>query len=87
VPPFVGVAVNVTDEPAHVGLFPEVIAIETAGTKTGLTVIVIPFDVAVVGLAQVAVDVITQVTTCPLVNVAVANVALFVPEFVPFTFH
>ena len=38
---------------------------ETAGTTTALTVIVIELEVAVVGDAQVAVDVITQVTTLP----------------------
>lgn len=68
-PPFVGVAVNVTDEPAHIGLLPAVIAIDTEGTTTGFTVIVMLFDVAVVGEAHVALDVRTHVTICPLVNV------------------
>ena len=63
VPPFVGVAVNVTDEPAQPGFDPEVNAIDTAGTSTGFTVIVMPLLVAVVGLAQVAFEVSTQVTT------------------------
>ena len=76
-----------TDEPAHVGFVPVVNAIETAGVTTGFIVIVIPVDVAVVGLTHVAVEVITQVTICPLVNVVVVNVALFVPAFVPATFH
>jgi hypothetical protein len=57
-----GVAVNVTEEPAQVGFAPEVIAIDTEGTSTGLTVIEMPVLVAVVGLAQVAFDVRTQVT-------------------------
>jgi hypothetical protein len=35
----------------------------------------------------VALDVITTVTTCPLVNDVVVKVALFVPVFVPFTRH
>ena len=83
----VGVAVNVTDDPAHVGFDPEVIPIVTAGIKTGLIVIVMPVDVAVVGLAHVASDVISQVTTCPFVKVNVVNVALFVPALVPSTFH
>ena len=76
-----------TDEPAHVGFVPVVNAIETAGVTVGLTVIVIPVDVAVVGLTHAAVEVITQVTICPLVNAVVVNVALFVPAFVPATFH
>lgn len=33
-----GVAVNVTDEPAQLGLLPEVIAIETDGVTLGFTV-------------------------------------------------
>jgi hypothetical protein len=59
----VGVAVKVAEEPAHIGLVPDVSAIETEGTSTGFTVIVIPELVAVVGLAQVAFDVSIQVTT------------------------
>jgi hypothetical protein len=58
----VGVAVKVTADPAQVGLVPAVNAIETAGISTGFTVMVIPALVAVVGLAQVALDVSTQVT-------------------------
>ena len=83
----VGVAVNVSDEPAQVGFVPEVNAIDTAGTSNGFTVIVIPVLVAVVGLAQVAFDVNTQVTICPLVKVEVMNVDEFVPAFTPLTFH
>jgi hypothetical protein len=60
---------------------------ETEGVTVGLTVIVIPEEVAVVGLAQAWFDVITQVTLCPLVNALVVNAALFIPAFVPFTFH
>jgi hypothetical protein len=87
VPPFVGVAVNVAEAPAHSGFVPVVSAIETAGVTAAFTVMVIPFDVAVAGLAQDAFDVITQVTTCPLVNVVEVNVALLVPAFTPSTFH
>ena len=67
----VGVAVKVADAPAHSGFVPEVSAMETAGVKTGFTVIVIPLDVPVAGLAQVAFEVITQVTISPLFNVVV----------------
>ena len=52
-----------------------------------ITFIVTLFEVAVAGLAQVALLVRTQVTICPLVNVVVVYVALFVPTFEPFTFH
>jgi hypothetical protein len=50
-------------------------------------VIVIELDVAVVGDAQASLDVSTQVTDWPLVRVVVVKLALFVPTFVPFTFH
>jgi len=50
-------------------------------------VIVIELDVAVAGDAQASLDVSTQVTDWPLVRVVVVYVALFVPTFVPFTFH
>lgn len=50
-PPFVGVAVKVTlvPAPAHIVLVPAVIAIDTEGVSVGLTTIVIPVLVAVVG--------------------------------------
>ena len=83
----VGVAVNVADTPAHCGFVPAVCAIETAGVTFALTVIVMPFDVAVAGLTQVAFEVRTHVTICPFARVVVVKVVLFVPEFVPFTFH
>ena len=47
----------------------------------------IPALVAEAGTAQVAFDVITQVTTAPLVSVVVVYVALLVPTLVPLTFH
>jgi hypothetical protein len=51
------------------------------------TVIVIPFEVAVAGLAQAAFEVNTHVTTCPFVKVVDVNVELLVPAFTPSTFH
>ena len=63
-PPFVGVAVNVTLEPAQIVL-PGLAAMLTDGVTVEVTVIVIPVAVAVVGLAQVSEDVITTVTTSP----------------------
>ncbi|KAF5032321.1 hypothetical protein DSECCO2_618480 [anaerobic digester metagenome] len=64
----VGVAVNVT-------LVPEQMVVADAATATegvtgALTLMVIGVDVAVVGEAQVAVDVITQVMTSPLARAA-----------------
>ena len=78
---------NVTVDPAQVGLVPEVKAIETAGTSDEFTTIVIGVLVAVVGLAHDEFEVKMHVTTCPFVNVEDVKVAEFVPAFVPFTCH
>ena len=78
---------KVAEAPAHSGLLPPVCKMETPGVTFGFTVIVIVFDVAVVGLAQLAFDVSTQETTCPFVSVEVVKVVLFVPAFAPSTFH
>ena len=66
-PPFVGVAVNVTLVPAQIVL-PGLAAMLTDGATVDVTTIVIPVDVAVVGLAQASEDVITTVTTSPFTN-------------------
>lgn len=58
----------------------------SVGATDELTVIVIVFEVAVVGEAHASEDVSTQVTASPLARVEVVNV-LPVPTFVPFTFH
>jgi hypothetical protein len=87
VPPFVGVAVNVTLSPAQIVLSASLDAILTLGVRFVFTVVVIPVLVAVVGLAHVAFDVNTQVTTSPLANVAFVNVDTFVPTLPPFNFH
>jgi hypothetical protein len=55
----VGDAVNVTEVPAHI-VFDGDAAMLTAGVNTEFTTIVMVFDVAVTGLAHVALDVITQ---------------------------
>jgi hypothetical protein len=81
----VGVAVKVTELPEHTVVVGVVML--TDGVTDGLTVIVIDADVAVVGEAHAAVDVMTQVTTAPLVRVVVVYVALLVPTLVPLTFH
>ena len=66
-PPFVGVAVKVTLVPAQIVL-PGLAVTLTDGTIVDSTVIVIPVDVAVVGLAQESDEVITTVTISPLDN-------------------
>ena len=65
----VGVAVNVTDALAHTVVVG--VEIVTAGVTAPLTVIVIVFEVAVVGDAHAELDVRTHVTVCPLVSVVV----------------
>ena len=64
----VGVAVKVTEDPAHDGFDPDVIAMETEGVATALMVIVMLLLLAVVGLAQLAFEVMSQVTTWPFVR-------------------
>ena len=53
----------------------------------GLMVMTIALEVALEGLEQVAVEVITHVTDCPLVSELVENEALLVPAFVELIFH
>ena len=84
-PPFVGVAVNVALLPAQIVVADAVT--ETDGVTNAFTVMVIPVLVAVAGEGQVALLVITTVTTSLLASVVEVKVALFVPAFVPFTFH
>ena len=85
VPPFVGVAVNVTEVPAQIGL-PEA-AILTLAAKLAFTVIVTAFEVAGLPVAQVAFDVISQVTISPFTKAALVYVVEFVPTLTPFNFH
>ena len=66
-PPFVGVAENVTFVPVQIVL-PGFALIVTDGVTVAVIVIIISFDVAVVGLAQASDDVITIVTTSPFTN-------------------
>jgi hypothetical protein len=63
-PPFVGVAVNVTEVPAQTGFNDA--AIDTLTGRFGLTVIVIEFEVAGLPVAHVAFEVSRQVTTSVL---------------------
>ena len=65
----VGVAVKVTELPEHTVVVGVVML--TDGVMAVLTVIVSELDVAVVGDAQDAVEVMPLVTTAPLVRVVV----------------
>ena len=60
----VGVAVKVTLVPVQ-NVLPGFAAMLTDGATMPVTIIVIAFDVAVVGLAQASDEVITTVTTSP----------------------
>ena len=55
--------------------------------RLSLTDIVMLLDVAGFPVAHASLDVSSQVTTSPLVSVVLVKVGLFVPAFVPFTFH
>jgi hypothetical protein len=79
------VAVNVTDCPAQIA--PDGFALMlTDGVTEEFTVIVIALDVAVVGLAQEALEVITQVITSPSTRELVVYIDP-APTLVPFFFH
>jgi hypothetical protein len=87
VPPFTGLAVKLTEAPAQTVL-PGFAVILTEGTTTGFTVMVMVFEVALVGDAHGAVDVIITLTTSLLLSVVVVKVeAVAPPTFVPFTCH
>ena len=65
-----------------------VAAILTEAFNCGLTVIVIPFDVAGEPVKHgVALEVITTVTTSLFANVVEVKVALLVPTFNPLILH
>jgi hypothetical protein len=82
----VGVAVKITLIPAHIVL-PGLAAILTDGMTTPVTVIVMVFDVAVATVIQFALLVMIQVIISPFTKAAFVYVLLFVPTFVPFSFH
>jgi hypothetical protein len=69
VPPFVGAAVNVIGVPAQTVIAGVVTATDAA--LTCVTVMVIGAEVAVAGVAQVALDVIVTLIASPLVNALV----------------
>jgi hypothetical protein len=62
VPPLVGVAVNVIDELAHIGVPPAVMAMLTDGVTCGFTVTEMALDVTAAGNAQTALEVIVHTT-------------------------
>ena len=84
IPPFVGVAVNVTLLLVQIEV--ELAEIETAGVAE-LAVIEIILDVTVGVVTQVAFDVMSTATWSPLARELVAKVEELVPAFAPLTCH
>ena len=77
---------KVTVEPLHIAVALDATAI--VGVISGVTVIVILFEVAVVAVAQFAFELKTHATISPFAKVLDVNVAAFAPETaVPFTVH
>jgi hypothetical protein len=85
VPPFEGLAVNVTMLPAHAEVAGTLMV--TDGVTAAGVAIVITLDVAVDVVTQTALDVTTQLTWSPSAKVIVEKKALLNPAFTPFTFH
>ena len=84
-PPLTGVAVKVTELPLQIEVV--LAAMETEGV-TDVAVMVIGLLVAVVGLAQGSLLVITTVITSPLASVELVKVDAVCPAaFTPFIFH
>ena len=81
----VAVALKVTEVPEHIVF--AVAPIKILTERFGLTVIVTALDVAGLPVAQVALEVITQVTTSILTRAALVYVVLFVPTFILLSFH
>lgn len=68
-------------------MLPVVIATDTDGTRTELTVTVMAELVATNELAQGALEFKIHVTRSPFDNVFVVNVVPLLPVFAPFTCH
>jgi hypothetical protein len=85
VPPLTGVAVKVNAVPEQIEV--SLATILTLGVTTGLTVIVIEFEVTVGVLTQAELEVISQVTTSLFDHKALLNMDVLVPTATPFTFH
>ena len=86
VPPLVGVAVNVTLVPAQI-VEDGLADMATLTGRFGFTVMVIPAEVAGLPVAQVALEVNTQVTTSPFARAELEYVVEFTPTLIPFNFH
>jgi hypothetical protein len=86
VPPFTGVAVNITEVPVHIAPEGDA-AMVTPGVTLALTVIFIGVLLAVGEVVQFAFEVITTVTISLFASVAEVKVGLFVPAFEPFILH
>ncbi len=84
-PPFTGVAVNVTGLPGQIAVEEDVI--DTAGVRLVFTVMVIGLLVPVGVVTQTSLLVMITFTWSPLASVDVVNVLLFVPAFILFTCH
>jgi hypothetical protein len=85
VPPLTGAAVNVTLPPTHIDV---VVALMLTAGVTLAAVIVMALLVAVRGVAQGSLLVMTEVTTSPFARVVVVNVAVTSPgTAVPLTRH
>ena len=80
-----GVAVNVTEVPEQMD--EDEATMLTEGVTGAVTIMLTVFEVAVCGLAQARLDVMTTVTASPLASVLVWKLLLFVPAFTAFTFH
>ena len=80
-----GVAVNITEVPAQIGFSDD--ATTTPTGRFGLTVIVTLFDTAGLPVAQVALELSSQVMTSPFAGTEVYVTLVAPVTFVPFTFH
>ena len=85
-PPFVGVAVNVTLVPEQIVL-PGLAAMLTDGVTVDPTLIVMVGELTVTGVAQPIDEVIATVIVSPLANALFEYVLLFVPTLTPFNRH
>ena len=85
VPPFVGVAVNVTEAPVHILLVEATIL--TDGVTCAGTFIVMLLLVALGVVAQAELLVRIQLTTSPFTRVVEVKVALLVPTLLLLSCH
>jgi hypothetical protein len=84
-PPFVVVAVKVTDWPLQIFVFDA--AIEIVGVTEGLTVMVMLFEVTVLGSTHANELVTVNVTTSPFCNEFVEKLNPLVDTVFPLIFH